>query len=384
MKIKFLSAFIASILMISAVHADVNSLKLQTLPNTPLLTPAVSQRLQQEYQQQINLLQNAKVNITNLALDSKIKKAFVTRVDENIQKLNMLSKKSISSNDLAEVNFLDIKINDALLMMEYMKNSARLTTQILEKMTDIAIKAADGTHGYEALAGMNDSFQAYKQALRYIQSGMVLNGEKTVSGGDLSIRIGENNNEATLVTVKIPAFDSAALDLTELNVTSATNAMESLATLRIALTTMNSVNVAVNSIAMDDARAMLLTIPYVLNQDYQLFITAWHWIVESCNGTLGDANRALLDQAFTELKALIVKTQTFVALSGPKKLGGGTVHIQIGQYATPETTLDIPLPATDINVIGLDRENIQTQDNAYRALDTMLKTLHDFAYSTGN
>jgi flagellin-like hook-associated protein FlgL len=271
---------------------------------------------------------------------------------------------------------------DASAMLRGIQTSAQYTLEILKRMQDLAVDACDATRSNTERSYIDVEFQVNKKELGYIQSVGILNGQKVVTGGDLSIQFGDENNEMSSLTVKIPSFDPASLGVPDLSVSTVANAENSLNVINDAITKMNAVVTAVNLPAIDDANAMLQSIPFVLSQDYQLLQMMLELAVQSANATQSSDERVLLDMNFDYFKSALVKTQTYVSYNGPKMLGGGKIHIQIGKYAKPETTLDINVPVTDMKKLGMDKLNIRTVQDAEQTFESLNKDMYDFAYGS--
>ena len=324
-----LSSLVAS-LVCSTLYADINNqpkyasaqLLAQQLFNTEKELPAaVKQRLNEHAKYQQNILVELQSKIANTNDDGSFK-------SQLLQKIKVASQKKTNQ----EINFLNLRLNDALYMIDNIQISANKTLSLLQDMNELAVKAANGTNGQDDLQNLNQQFQGYKQVMAFVQTVDLLNGEKKISGGDITIQIGDDKDESSTLIIKIPAFDAVALGLNNSSIDSQSNAMTTIAQLHEAITMVNEVLVSTPYIP--DAEAMLMSIPSVLTQDYELYCSTLDLIIQSVNGVYSNQDRELMDTFFDFLKSSLTKTQTYVSLSGPKKLGAGNIHIQIGHEGT--------------------------------------------------
>lgn len=365
------------------------------LPSNTLQTPAAQKiitqlELQKEYQYQppvcvMSRLKKTNQEKLNILIDLRNKITTVSTNEKLIKKINnaiakqqsLLALQDPSPN--SEMNFLDLKLVDAINMLLGVPRAAQQTSKILMHMKELALTAANGTNGSDVLRQMNYEYQGAKQVIRFIQSVDLLNGEKTVSGGDIKIQIGKDDSQS--LTIKIPAFDLASLGVDDTSIESNTNAEEAVGQLTLALQEMDQVIMTSTLPNIEDAEIMLTSIPNVLLEDYGIYGFMLDDILAATNGTNSDQNRNNYETIFDYYKSALNKLQTYVSLDGPKMLGGGDITIQIGPIATDATTLTIPVPTTDVKVVGMDQWHLTTQASSYAALDAMLKNLHDFAYS---
>lgn len=326
---------------------------------------------------QSKLIADFKNEINRSSLNEVTKNSLLKRVNS----LNLTTTYLQKFNDQTEeINFLELQLHDALAMLNAIQASATETHDILVNMHMLAVEASDTSHTNEQRELLNIRYIGNKHILDYIQSIYLLNGEKKLSSGDFIIQIGESRDAVNILKISIPAFDPEALSLSDTSIDTVNNARHSIEILNNDFIILNNAITATSSDITADAAAMMCLLPFVLTQDLQLYNLIQDLIVKAADSVWGDNDRALMNMEFDKLKSMIRKTQTYVSLDGPKYLGGGSLFIQIGKYSTPESTLSIKLPVTDVMSLGMDKLDIKTQMNAYQSLDAIHKIKHDFAY----
>lgn len=334
-------------------------------------------------QGQAVILTDLKTKLSKLQMKNDAKSSLLSLLNSSIDKRNSESANRYGSKKVEEgMNFLDLRLSDAVMMLMVVNLSARQTGETILKMRELASAAASGTASSDELEALDMKFQGLKNAVHYMQRVGLLNGEKIISGGDITIQFGEDSNPLSTLTIKLPAFDSTSLMLDELSITNVRDANQALYLLSFSINTINEVLVTLNTPAVDDAINMLRSIPFVLNQDFDLLAQSQILAMQSVNGTASSSDRAYLEVYFNYLKAALNKTQTYITLDGPKMLGTGKIHIQIGPRATPETTLTIDIPVTDIKLLGIDNLSVATQNDGYHALEEISKHIYNFTYNS--
>lgn len=388
MKLKQLACFIISSTIVTSVIAypidrapnKLSTLTQQILKNYPKQNVTFDNIMQSRLISQRELKYKILLNLREKLVKSNIQVISKHEIINQIDTIKNQSASSINASKLDEINFLDLQLNDALTMLQNMQQSADQTYNVLNIMNQLADVAANGNHSKDEMELLNTRFLMYKGIINYIQSTDTLDGEKKLSGGDFSIQIGESYQATTLLKITIPSFDTDTLALTDLSIDTIENAYHAIDVLKNAFGILDRVIASTNSDAITDTGTFIRLIPFILNQDMQLFNLMQELIEQAANGALNDDDRALMNIEFDNLKSALQKTQTYDSLDGPKLLGGGTLHIQIGKYVTPETTLTINLPITDVNATGLDKLDIKTLIGANTSLDALLKLKHNFAY----
>ena len=337
------------------------------------LSDPVTTKLQALNQQQLNQLLALKASTTHLNLDADL----TAKLDELIA----LKKSRLASTESdTKINFLNLRLIDGLSMLNAVNSSAQTTLKVLMKMRQLADDAANGVYSTDDLRRMDMQFQAYKRLIPYVQSIDLLNGEKTVSGGDIKIQFGDDGAKDRTLTYHIRSFDLHSLNISALDIITNSNASNALASLNTAEFAVENSIAEANAGVIDDAETALANLPYVLSQDYKLFDLSLELIVKACNGLYSAGDLAILNMYFDQLKMTFNKIQAYSSLDGVKMVGGGNVHISIGDSGNAETQLVIELPVTDVLKLGLDRQTVTSQQNAYNALDAILGNIHDFAY----
>lgn len=388
MKLKQLACFIiSSTIVTSAIAYPIDSsnhklsiLAQQTLKNYPKEKATINHKIKSRLASQREIRYGILLDLRDRFVKANIQESSKREIIKQIDLLKNISSTSFNASTLDKINFLDLQLSDALAMLQNIQYSADQTYNVLNIMHQLADVAANGNHSKDEMDLLNTRFLMYKSVINYIQSTDILDGEKKLSGGDFSIQIGESHQANTFFKITIPSFDTETLSLADLSIETVENAYHAIEILNHDFVILDRVIDSAISEAITDAGAFLCLIPFILNQDLQLFNLMQELIEQAANGALNDDDRALMNIEFDNLKSALQKTQTYDSLDGPKLLGGGTLHIQIGKYATPETTLTINLPITDVNATGLDKLDIKTLTGAYTSLNALFKIKHDFAY----
>lgn len=341
-------------------------------------SPAIQAKLKAVNQQQIHSLIDLKEKISKLNFSEKQKA--LTRLDNLIEKY----KKSdpIIANEIT-LNFLDLQLQDAFSLLNAVNLAATNTQAIFQDMLTLAVAAANGVYTPSQLSNMNTQYQAYKSTINYIQTIDLNNGEKKVSGGDINIQFGNSTDPQSRLTINMPAFDLAGLGLADSRIETIQDANDAIQAIynanKIMMTVLTKISLNIN-----DAYMMILTAGSSLNKQLELLSQAQVYSLSAVNGITSDDDRVNLDMAFSYVKSAMNQAQTYVSLDGPKKFGGGDVHIQIGPYASPETVLTIHLPVTDVAKLGLDKLDLKSQETADATLTSILDDIRIFIYGDKN
>lgn len=330
-----------------------------------------NQLLQNAQHRNADILNELKIKLSEINIDPAVKKVQLERLNKLIQKH-------------AEMNFLNVRINEIIEMLESITTAAWKTSNAVTKMQELAIKSANDVISSDERNALNLQFQAYKRAIHFVQTIDLIAGEKIVSQGDINIQVGEEKTASSLLNIQLPSFTTKELMLDDLNISTVADAMVALQYIYPAIDWLSIVMVTLNTDRVKDAEAMLASIPSVLAQDYVLYLNSLDIIVLALNGTVSDSDRALLETYYDYIKDTMTKVQTYVSLGGPKMLGTGDIHIQIGKEKNPQTTLDLTLPITDIKLSGFEASVVTSYQDAYEALDTVLQNLHDLVYGNAN
>lgn len=129
---------------------------------------------------------------------------------------------------------LDMRIDDAVSLLEAVSPSLTQTTSILNNMRTIANDAATNSHTPQELINLNNQFQTLKDSIEMAQRVNTLDGYKTISGGTITISIGSWYSFATL-TIPLPPTDIYSLNLYGQDVLSSYNAEAAVSTIDDAL-----------------------------------------------------------------------------------------------------------------------------------------------------
>ena len=306
----------------------------------------------------------------------RIEKALKSRGFFDSKKINVSTDEGISFNALR------YQIADCYAMLDNLASAANSTRSVLLVMRDIATAATSGVYSQEELNALNAKFQSYKTILPYLQSADLIDGYKVLNGGTVKITIGATETSDNTLTLNMPAINSDALGITNLAFDTQAKAQEAVDLLNnVAIPRVTNAFIIASSDRAVDAETMLQTIAPRLDYSFALIEREQELAVQAANGIYNDEDRDYLNIDFTDTRDTMTAVQSYISLSGLKKLGGGDIHIQIGSQKTPETTLTVKLPVTDVHLTGFDTQNIKTQQNAYHSLDATYNYKHHLVYN---
>lgn len=129
---------------------------------------------------------------------------------------------------------LDMRIDDAVALLQAVPTAFTQTASILNNMRTIALDAANNSHTPQELINLNNQFQTLKDAIEMAQRVNTLDGYKTVSGGTITISIGSWYSFATL-TIPLPPTDIYSLNIFGQNVLTTMDASAAVSTIDDAL-----------------------------------------------------------------------------------------------------------------------------------------------------
>jgi hypothetical protein len=349
-----------------------------------LKNPSINQVWQQHLKGQKTAL-----TVSNVVLDKakEIQQSQAVLVNTNAiniakaLKNHALNRVGVSDGDNDYFNALVYQLADGYGILANIANAANNTRAELFHLRDLAEMASRGAYSQGELKDLDAQFQLGKYILPYLQSVDLIDGHKILSGGAVKISIGETETNENTLILNIPAFNPAALGVANLAIDTQQGAQQALDAIdNIAMPRVtNALNIAAGD-RVSDAEIMLQTVAFRLAYSLILIDREHELAMQSANGMLSNEDRHYLDASFTDTRDTMTAIQSYVSLSGLKKLGGGDIHIQIGNQNTPETTLAIKLPVTDVHLTGFDAQNIKTQENAYRALDAVYSCKHYLIY----
>lgn len=290
-----------------------------------------------------------------------------------------LNDKIHSDEDGSKINFLNLQLDDAFTMIKGIRTAAYLTLETLKRMRIHAYEAYAGEFDDEARMSLEQEKNALIDVIVRSQTTDTINGSKNVAEGTLRIQIGDNS-EFSQLAIEIPAFNLSSLSIENLSLLTKSDAKKAVTALDAAIQKMISCVAILDTSALDDAEAMLLSSQATLGLDLILFNTAEYLAIQAKDSSLTDNDREALNIQFQNVKATLNKIQTYVSLDGTKKLGLGGMQIKIGKGNAPENTWHIKLPVTDVKKIGMETLSIQSPESAHDALIAMKKIVRNFAY----
>lgn len=322
-------------------------------------------------------------NIQSLSVSGAVKNALNKQTKYQNELISQLKSKmqfkSVFTSHLAqkeEINFLSLQIAEGFNLLQGIHTSADATNPILKSMLDLAIQVATGTLMPSERMQANVQFQALLHSIPQAQTVWLLTGPHTLSGGLVQISLGAQTTP--IYTIPVPAFDAASLGLGNLDIASVTDAITAIDVLQSAIYTVNKVGGMAVSMAIQDMQAMLLSIQNMLAQELSLTEAAANLILQTSSVDPNVLTVMNIDLSY--LISAMRQMQTYVSLKGPIVLGGGNIHLQVGNNAP----LTISAPVVDVDQTGLAAMDISTPASAATAMTVILDRLHHFVYFNEN
>lgn len=290
-----------------------------------------------------------------------------------------LSPNVTADTSITFFNPLIQQFSDATVYINQIRASAQETTDIVNVMISLAEEAGMNSHTSDELKNLDVEFQAFKSEIHFVQTIDIPVGVKKVGVGGLKVSIGDNDDGTNSIAIAIPAFTSDALGLTNLHVDTQQDALAALDQLNEAKKTMETVTTITSSRRLDDVVVMLWTALARLENSMLLMMQDESLVTSAFNGDYTPQTEKI-SALFEDQKDLMRATQTYVSLSGPKMLGLGPIHIQMGDKNTADVRMDIKLPITDVRLSGLDAIHLDTPDNLLKAYTFTHDYLHNMIY----
>jgi len=274
------------------------------------------------------------------------------------------------------INFTDIRIQDAIYMLDEVKRTPRIMLYILDGLRSAALEATDASMSTSDREHLDQQLQANKAFIDWMQTLSVINGDKQLGGGNLEVSFGTGDAKNAVWTLNLPAIDNQSLGLTPLNFLSDSAALQAVTVIDKAIETVEAYKSGASELAVTDMEIMLLDKPNFLYTNFKLLVGAHHLAAEATDPALSDKARKKLDGQFNYLIQEMQSLQTFWSYSGPIPIGGGKITLQVSNSAS----LEIDLPIGDPNLLGIDKLNIRTVATAEDALLKLKDHLKNFVY----
>lgn len=125
--------------------------------------------------------------------------------------------------------------SDGISMIQTAQAAMSDTLNILQRMREIASQGATGTYSTGDLANLDVEFQALLTEVDRVNSTATFNGISLLSGGSVSIQIGESNTANDRLSITLTDTTAATLGIDTDDVTSSANAQTALDNLESAI-----------------------------------------------------------------------------------------------------------------------------------------------------
>lgn len=128
--------------------------------------------------------------------------------------------------------------NDGFSMTQTADGALAETTTILQRMRELSVQAGNGIYNASDRAAMNQEFSQLNSELNRLSETTAFNGQNLLDGSmDASFQVGPNSGET--IQVSLGDAGAEALGVAELNITTVENAMEALAGIDEAITSVS-------------------------------------------------------------------------------------------------------------------------------------------------
>lgn len=154
---------------------------------------------------------------------------------------------AISSTMTADIRGLNQAVrnaNDAVSLLQTADGALIETTNMLQRMRELAVQSTSGTYSTDQMAYSDKEYQALSTQIGKVASETKWNG--MTLGGPNAFKFGTSANATTTVDVTLVATDVAGLGLTG-DVTSAANATTAVGVLDLALGKVNTQRAAIGA-----------------------------------------------------------------------------------------------------------------------------------------
>jgi flagellin len=130
--------------------------------------------------------------------------------------------------------------NDGVSLTETASGAMNATVNLLQRMRELASQGSSGTLSSGDLADLNTEYQSLLNEVSRVQATSTFNGIALLSGGSISIQIGENNSSNDRLTITLTATDTTTLAIASSDVTSNANAQTALGLLSTAISSVTT------------------------------------------------------------------------------------------------------------------------------------------------
>lgn len=378
-------SLIATIILCAGTHSAFAAAPSQTHSDQLLTTPTVKQVMLSYWKAQQSASQKSDYVIAKLKTMDAEQASRVKALQSKERKLPTELRQLINTSSDQVVTYFNPfvqQLSEATAFINGIRVCASYTDQLLLRMREIAIDVASNPKSPDDLIMLNQLFQGIiNNSIPAAQTMHLLDGDKVVSHGGLKVTMGDAVNNSNTISIPVPAFTPEVLGITNLRVDSVNSASDAVIAIDRARKQIELVLNAAQSQKVGDAVAMLWIAASRLEDSMKLMYDEKDFAELATNAFFTDNERVRFNDFIADDNDLIQASQTYVSLWGPKMLGLGDIHIQIGNQDSPESTLDVKLPVTDVHLTGLDTIDLATVDKAKQSLNLIKPLLKKIVYS---
>lgn len=155
----------------------------------------------------------------NEAMDDPAGLAIATGMDQSVKGLRQGSRNG----------------NDGVSLIQTANGAMSQTLNLLQRMREIASQGSSGTYSSTDLSNLDTEYQSLLGEIGRVQQTSTFNGIALLSGGSVSIQVGENDTSNDRLSITLTATDATTLTINGTSVTSNTNAQSALNSLTTAI-----------------------------------------------------------------------------------------------------------------------------------------------------
>jgi len=130
--------------------------------------------------------------------------------------------------------------NDGVSLLQTANGAVTQSLNLLQRMREIASQAASGTYSSTDLGNLNTEYQSLLDEIDRVVNVSTFNGTDLLSGGSVTIQIGESNSTNDRISIGLISTSSSALSLSSTDVLSQGSAQTVLGTLHSAIETVTT------------------------------------------------------------------------------------------------------------------------------------------------
>jgi flagellin len=133
--------------------------------------------------------------------------------------------------------------NDGISMAQTAEGALQESTNLLQRMRELSVQAANGTYGSSERASLDDEFQQLSEEISRIANGTTFNGAHPLTGsmGSITFQVGPNAGSVNQITFSLAKdMTAGGLGVSGLAITTASGATGALSAIDTALASIDT------------------------------------------------------------------------------------------------------------------------------------------------